>query len=852
MQDGNWEILWKDLLAQLPELREEHRRRDLVGCLDNVDPSELLDEYDLRNYLLALRPEKDGKAVRAALNWMEQQDTARHSHKIKGAVETVRAETLARTAKPKRPWMHDEPPYLGLSTFTERDAPIFFGRETELRQLCEMLAANRTGLQFTVVVGASGSGKSSLVRAGLVAGLKEGTIPQLPGSKTWLINVMKPFELGTPLHSLAAKLAASLDATPGYRDKVDLAREAHNIPLSELTGRLLASAPKEARWLLILDQMEELFTAEEKDKDKSAAFLTALINAARPGRGGVPSRFHVVATLRRDLEHYSDNYPLLAHKMNEGRGRFVLKAPDIFALERMVSGPINEVVLPKTWTIDPELPSVVAQEAAGQSGGLALMAFALRELCDRCGEAGRMSLKTWQNPQFGGLAGCVASKAEKVLHSLDPACQARLGRVFSALVHLSQEEDIPTRKRAPRSTWQGDEPALRFVDAFLDKRVRLLVSDKGKGGDPLIEVAHEVLFTHWPVLSNWIAGRREAFHLLRRLQTEAEAWELKRQKATHAKKYRRPWDPKEIDEFRARLENADMLHVAMADKSLREMLTPGEKWIRDELNDDSTKPMRRWELGLQLEEVGDTRDGVGLKDGMPDILWMDIPAGKVELMDGEKSLGEFPVEPFSISAFPVTFAQFRAFVQEEDGYRQKKKDGWWSGLRRQAPDAAWEDAPGNHPVTNVSWHDATAFCRWLSERRGEKVRLPEEWEWQWAAQSASASFAFPWGPEWEDGRANTWESGVLRTTAVGIFPLGDSVQSVSDLAGNVWEWCRNEHANPARTTGGGGEARVLRGGSWNDLRYNARAVYRYDNDPDYRDDGVGFRVVCSSPIRTEP
>ena len=87
---------------------------------------------------------------------------------------------------------------------------------------------------------------------------------------------------------------------------------------------------------------------------------------------------------------------------------------------------------------------------------------------------------------------------------------------------------------------------------------------------------------------------------------------------------------------------------------------------------------------------------------------------------------------------------------------------------------------------------------------------------------------------------------------MGIFPLGDSVQSVSDLAGNVWEWCRNEHANPARTTGGGGEARVLRGGSWDYVRDFARAGYRVSYLPDDRLSSIGFRVVCSSPIRTEP
>jgi formylglycine-generating enzyme required for sulfatase activity len=149
----------------------------------------------------------------------------------------------------------------------------------------------------------------------------------------------------------------------------------------------------------------------------------------------------------------------------------------------------------------------------------------------------------------------------------------------------------------------------------------------------------------------------------------------------------------------------------------------------------------------------------------------------------------------------------------------------------------------------VSWFDATAFCRWLSARLGAEVRLPDEWEWQWAAQSARPEYAYPWGPEWRDGLANTYESGIGRTTAVGMHPGGRSLQGVYDLAGNVWEWCRNQYENPGDTDPGGDGSRVLRGGSWNDGRDSARAGNRDDYHPDGRVDDLGFRVVCSSPIR---
>jgi len=131
----------------------------------------------------------------------------------------------------------------------------------------------------------------------------------------------------------------------------------------------------------------------------------------------------------------------------------------------------------------------------------------------------------------------------------------------------------------------------------------------------------------------------------------------------------------------------------------------------------------------------------------------------------------------------------------------------------------------NCPADNVSWHDAVAFCRWLSARLGYDIRLPTEWEWQQAATGGDSENVYPWGREWGSGPANTSKSKLRRTTAVGMYPAGTSKHGVMDLAGNVWEWCLNKRDNP-KDTDIGGNWRVLRGGSWDHAQDYARRVSR--------------------------
>ncbi len=255
--------------------------------------------------------------------------------------------------------------------------------------------------------------------------------------------------------------------------------------------------------------------------------------------------------------------------------------------------------------------------------------------------------------------------------------------------------------------------------------------------------------------------------------------------------------------------------------------------------DVSVAPQLRALAGRTLSLLGDPRPGVGLDSvGLPDIVWCPV-------------LGTDLDACFMISKYPVTVAQFQAFVSD-GGYSEAWKQCW--------TDEGWQwkadsDGPyflhdnygyANHPVVMVTFHEAAAFCNWLSDRRSELITLPTQTQWQLAATGGARTF--PWG----DGQPTTdhanWSTTeIASTTAVGIFPAGMTASGVADLAGNVWEWCGIDEDNlaiqQADPRDGHETSRAVLGGSYMDSVDAMRSGHRLMSAPGYRDLDCGFRVV---------
>jgi hypothetical protein len=281
---------------------------------------------------------------------------------------------------------------------------------------------------------------------------------------------------------------------------------------------------------------------------------------------------------------------------------------------------------------------------------------------------------------------------------------------------------------------------------------------------------------------------------------------------------------------------------------------PEVRSLLAEIADPKTEPQRRLAIGDRLAELGDPRPGVDLgPDGLPDIDWVEIPAG--DFLYGDflyrvaKARGH--TDAFRIARYPITNAQYQAFIAA-GGYQDQR---WWQGLA-QHPEGP--EAPGwsqlNRPRERVSWYEAMAYCAWLSHQLALAVRLPTELEWERAAGGIDGR-EYPWGDGYRVGHANideqedkTGPTYLKQTSAVGIYPQGASPEGVLDLAGNVWEWCLNEHEQPERVQPGGIRALALRGGSWGYGRRFARAAGRTVSLPDSRLGNFGFRVVCGPPI----
>ena len=438
-----------------------------------------------------------------------------------------------------------ESPYRGLSYFDVQHANRFFGREALTDSLLSRFrgTTSKDGpIRFLAIVGASGSGKSSLARAGLLAKLQEGAVI---GSHKWPQVILRPEN--RPLKSLARKLVEKLETQiQGPNEKLDLIasymQKLLDSPeqLHDLAQAVMPENDPDWRLVVFVDQFEELFTlnvpdssADPSDARRSAlsldrvAFVKNLLHAAMIPNG----RTIVILTMRADFYGKCASFPELAEAVSDYQK--LVGPMDAEELRHAVEYP----ALLSGAEIESGLVDLLVEEVTGQSGALPLLQYALKELWDESQTRGTGKLTTEAYRELGGWKGALSRRADKVLEKFRQTPQEKLCReLFLRLVQPGEGTD-DTKRLVRWEELQVSDPveveALeQVVRALADERLITTGTDDLAGGENdnhlvaggTIEVIHEALIRDWGALRNWLDADREGLRAHHQLTEAAKEW----------------------------------------------------------------------------------------------------------------------------------------------------------------------------------------------------------------------------------------------------------------------------------------------------------------------------------------
>jgi serine/threonine protein kinase/WD40 repeat protein len=431
-----------------------------------------------------------------------------------------------------------ENPYKGLRAFQAADEQDFFGREEVVAKLVKRMgevspsgAVREPPLQsssdpnfarFLAVIGPSGSGKSSLVKAGLIPALWRG---ELPGSEKWFVVEMLPGS--HPLDKLeVALMKVAANQASGLNEQ--LRRDGRGL----LRASDLILPDDGSELVLVIDQFEEVFTLVE-DETERAHFLDLLMTAVKDPR----SRVRVVITLRADFYDRPLHYPEFGEFV---RSQMETILPlSVKGLERAIAGPAERVGV----KFEAGLVAAMVAEMNYQAGALPLLQYALTELFERR-EGRLLTHKAYQ--EIGGSVGALAKRAEELYLDLSPEGQEAARQMFMRLVTLGEGVE-DTRRRTTRSELlaiANGVGAIResplqldpdiiddLIDTYANYRLLSLDNDPATRA-PTVELGHEAILREWERLRRWLNDSREDIRLQRQLATLTGDWEKSRQDAS--------------------------------------------------------------------------------------------------------------------------------------------------------------------------------------------------------------------------------------------------------------------------------------------------------------------------------
>lgn len=399
-------------------------------------------------------------------------------------------EIAAELAAEKEPPKGDEPaPYVGLMAFQQADADRFFGREDLVEDLVSRLRERR----FVGVFGVSGSGKSSLLRAGLAA-----EIVKERGGAGAPVVVFTPGQ--HPIEECAVHLAGFLGESPGTL-LTEFSEKPRNLGLR--IRQALAGDASGVDAVLVVDQFEEVFTLCEDERER-AAFIDALVHAAADSS----SRSRIVIGVRADFLGHCGRYPGLVDVLRDGQ--VLVGAMTTDELRRAITGPAEQA----GYRVETALVARLVADAARQPGMLPLVSHALLQTwLHRRGKI--MTVAGYDT--VGGIEHALARSAEAVYLDLDEGQRVIAKQVFLRLT-VPGDGTEDTRRRVTGTELDHDDPNTALVlDTLATARLITLGQDS-------VELAHEALNRHWPRLRDWLAEDREGHRLRRRLTDAAADW----------------------------------------------------------------------------------------------------------------------------------------------------------------------------------------------------------------------------------------------------------------------------------------------------------------------------------------
>jgi formylglycine-generating enzyme required for sulfatase activity len=674
---------------------------------------------------------------------------------------------------------------------------------------------------------------------------------------------------------LATKIASVLPALRSPELFPDFSIQMGKDPAFAARHFLRQALPSGHRLLLLVDQMEELFTREGIGPEDRQQFAAALEALARSGS------VWIVATMRSDFSHLCQSVPALV-RLRDGRGQVDLLAPTADGIARVIQDPVRLAGLRYERNREGvSLGDLLLRDATEHRELLPFLSHILRVLVEHRTPEGVLTFKAYQD-QMGGadkeanFRQALANYAETVFLGLPEKSQAALEGLWPQLITLGGDDGKqPLRQYPLKETLTKDPHAAVLVERFIAARLFTASSDRDDDR-PTVTIVHETLFRTWDRAAGWIARNQDKLQILANVERSQKLWVQGKREKTLLIPMGLPL--RQASDLRRKPGAVKIDHVT-------------DYIRRSEKRAGRIRRRPLWLIPVGLAIWGAY---LGSLEWSKTQIEAAEEASIAELSDAARVPQPIPLTPKVGQRFingasmemiwcpPGTFVMGGTIYNDEHRHDVTLTHGFWMA-RHELTQGSWNaimpddpsDGEGDpYPMNRVDWNQSVEFCLALTEKERAAQRIPRDWQyslpteaqWEYACRAGTTT-EFWFGDSLDGRRENvngkqpfgTPLPGLFleRLTAVGAYPANP--WGFHDMHGNVSEWCFDAYQqditalseDPLVEPEDAGSVRVFRGGIAVDQAVSARSAYRNWFDPSDRYDALGLRPVLV-PSQTRP